>query len=106
MPGGEVSGLDYFGARYYNSTMGRFMSPDWADKPEAVPYADLANPQSLNLYQYMRNNPLGGSDPDGHSPDWWQKLVNGLLGYGKVTDAERGCANRRSAAMADRPRRK
>jgi len=40
------SGLDYFGARYYGSSMGRWMSPDWADKPEAVPYSDLENPQS------------------------------------------------------------
>jgi len=60
------SGLDYFGARYYASNMGRFMSPDWAAKEEPVPYASLDNPQTLNLYQYMRNNPLGGVDPDGH----------------------------------------
>ncbi len=60
------SGLDYFGARYYASSMGRWMSPDWADKPEAVPYSDLANPQSLNLYGYVNNNPLSHSDPDGH----------------------------------------
>ena len=26
------SGNDYFGARYYASTMGRFMSPDWSPK--------------------------------------------------------------------------
>ena len=43
------SGLDYFGARYYGSNMGRFMSPDWAAKAEPVPYAKLDNPQSLNL---------------------------------------------------------
>jgi RHS repeat-associated protein len=29
------SGLDYFGARYYGSTMGRFMSPDWSAKAQA-----------------------------------------------------------------------
>ena len=62
------SGLDYFGARYYASTMGRWMSPDWADKPEAVPYSDLENPQSLNLYGYVNNNPLSKADPDGHCP--------------------------------------
>jgi RHS repeat-associated protein len=62
------SGLDYFGARYYASNMGRWMSPDWADKPEAVPYSDLANPQSLNLYGYVNNNPLSKADPDGHCP--------------------------------------
>jgi RHS repeat-associated protein len=60
------SGLDYFGARYYASNMGRWMSPDWADKPEAVPYSDLANPQSLNLYGYVNNNPLSKADKDGH----------------------------------------
>lgn len=60
------SGNDYFGARYYASTMGRFMSPDWSAKLEPVPYAKLDNPQSLNLYSYMLNNPLSGVDPDGH----------------------------------------
>jgi RHS repeat-associated protein len=60
------TGLDYFGARYFSSAQGRFTSPDWSAAPEAVPYADLSNPQSLNLYSYMRNNPLGGVDPDGH----------------------------------------
>ena len=40
------SGNDYFGARYYASSMGRFMSPDWSAKAEPVPYAKLDNPQS------------------------------------------------------------
>jgi RHS repeat-associated protein len=60
------SGLDYFGARYYASNVGRWMSPDWAEKPEAVPYSDLSNPQSLNLYAYVNNNPTRSFDPDGH----------------------------------------
>ena len=68
------SGNDYFGARYYSSTMGRFLSPDWSAKAEPVPYAKLDNPQSLNLYSYMRNDPLGGVDPDGHWPDWLNKI--------------------------------
>jgi hypothetical protein len=46
--------------------MGRFMNPDWAAKPEAVPYSSLSDPQTLNLSSYMRNNPLGGTDPEGH----------------------------------------
>lgn len=49
--------------------MGRFMSPDWADKPEAVSYSDLSNPQSLNLYGYVNNNPLSKADKDGHCPE-------------------------------------
>jgi len=60
------SGNDYFEARYYSSAMGRFMSPDWSAKQDPVPYARLDNPQSLNLYAYLRNNPLGGVDADGH----------------------------------------
>jgi len=60
------SGNDYFGARYYSSAMGRFMSPDWSAKAEPVPYAKLDNPQSLNLYAYVGNNPLSRFDADGH----------------------------------------
>jgi RHS repeat-associated protein len=61
------SGNDYFGARYYASSMGRFMSPDWSAKEEPVPYAKLDNPQSLNLYSYVLNNPLSNVDTDGHA---------------------------------------
>ncbi len=60
------SNLDNFGARYDSSSMGRFMSPDWSDDPDPVPYADLNDPQTLNLYSYIRNNPLTLTDPDGH----------------------------------------
>jgi len=60
------SGNDYFEARYYSSAIGRFMSPDWSAKLEPVPYAVLVDPQSLNLYAYVRNNPLSSVDPDGH----------------------------------------
>jgi RHS repeat-associated protein len=63
------SGLDMFGARYYGSSLGRFMTPDWAAKPIDVPYADFGNPQSLNLYSYVKNNPTATRDEDGHCPD-------------------------------------
>jgi len=61
------SGNDYFGARYYASTMGRFLSPDWSDPAQPIPYASLHRPQSLNLYSYVENNPLSQIDDDGHS---------------------------------------
>jgi RHS repeat-associated protein len=60
------SGLDYFGARYYASSMGRYLSLDWSETPQPVPYADFGNPQTLNLYAYVGNNPLNATDPDGH----------------------------------------
>jgi RHS repeat-associated protein len=74
------TGLDYFGARYFGSNMGRFMTPDWADKPEAVPYSSLDDPQTLNLYGYVRNNPLSKVDPDGHDGD---DVLDFLGGIGK-----------------------
>jgi RHS repeat-associated protein len=61
------SGLDNFGARYDSSAIGRFMSPDWSASPEPVPFADLSNPQSLNLYAYVENNPINRIDSGGHA---------------------------------------
>jgi len=55
------SGNDYFGARYYGSSMGRMLSPD----PSQLYFANPAYPQSLNLYSYGRNNPLTNTDPTG-----------------------------------------
>jgi RHS repeat-associated protein len=73
------SGNDYFGARYYSSVMGRFMSPDWSAKYEPVPYAKLDNPQTLNLYAYVMNNPLTRFDPDGHACDSLWHCAQGFL---------------------------
>jgi RHS repeat-associated protein len=64
------SGLDSFGARYYGSNMGRFMTPDWAARPTAVPYAVFGDPQSLNLYTYVRNDPVSDADADGHEGEY------------------------------------
>jgi RHS repeat-associated protein len=61
------TGCDYFGARYYCNPIGRFITPDWADKPTDVPYANFGNPQSLNLYSYVQNNPTTFGDSDGHT---------------------------------------
>src|SRR6201996_5442284 len=72
------SGNDYFGARYYGSSMGRFMSPDWSDGPDTVPNAKWTDPRSLNLYSYARNNPLSNVDPDGH--DYVTVCANGVSG--------------------------
>lgn len=63
------SNLDNFGARYYGSQFGRFMTPDWAARPTAVPYAQFGDPQSLNLYSLVRNDPVSRVDADGHSPN-------------------------------------
>ncbi|MBI5414373.1 hypothetical protein HZA38_02555 [Candidatus Peregrinibacteria bacterium] len=50
--------LYYYGARYYNPKLGQFASPDpWE--------GDLRDPQSLNKYSYVRNNPMKYVDPNG-----------------------------------------
>src|ERR1700757_2761631 len=53
--------LDYFGARHYASTLGRFMSVD----PVIITPERKLDPQQLNRYAYVRNNPLGLVDPTG-----------------------------------------
>ncbi|QOY86918.1 RHS repeat-associated core domain-containing protein [Paludibaculum fermentans] len=85
--------LDYFGARYYSSAQGRFTSPDefpggivdpftdqQASQPGPLPYADITDPQTLNKYGYVRNNPLRYTDPDGHD---WQDAVEFVAGVGR-----------------------
>ncbi len=57
------SGLDYFGTRYYASSMRRLPSPD----PSGLDYADPRDPQYLNLYVYLGNHPLTYVDPYGLS---------------------------------------
>jgi len=52
------SGNDYFGARYYGSNSGRFMSPDPVG-------GDIGNPQTLNRYAYVINDPLNRIDAFG-----------------------------------------
>ncbi|MGH9475360.1 MAG: RHS repeat-associated core domain-containing protein, partial [Terriglobales bacterium] len=78
------TGFDYFGARYYASTLGRFLAPDWSATPEATPYADLSNPQSLNLYGYVLNNPATAADPDGHC---WFGFISIGASCGKTKSA-------------------
>lgn len=54
------TGLDYFGARYMSAAQGRFTSPD-----EPLIDQHVSDPQSWNLYSYVRNNPLRYVDPNG-----------------------------------------
>jgi len=53
------TGLYYYGARYYDPTIGRFIAPDSLIQ---APF----DPQTLNRYTYCRNNPIRYTDPDGH----------------------------------------
>jgi RHS repeat-associated protein len=69
-----TKGLDYFGARYMSSAQGRFTSPDplswlgWQngnDEGKKKFQVWISNPQNLDMYAYVRNNPLTHTDPTG-----------------------------------------
>jgi RHS repeat-associated protein len=57
---------DDFGARYYTWRLGRWLSADWSAIPAPVPYANMTNPQTLNLYAMVSDNPETFADLDGH----------------------------------------
>ncbi len=71
--GGETdaTGLSYFGARYYDPAIGRFITAD-----TIVP---AGGPQCLNRYAYCGNNPVNYIDPSGHS--WF---TDGLSAIGSL----------------------
>ena len=87
------TGLDWFGTRYLSSAQGRFTSPD---KPFADQHPE--DPQSWNLYGYVRNNPLRMVDDDGEGAKEvlsgiWQGAKNayngtmaGFIGLATQTD--------------------
>ena len=79
------TGNDAFGARYFSPSLGRWLSPDWSGVPAPVPYAQLTNPQTLNLYPYVRNNPETFADIDGHL--WPIGVQDPPIGH-VVTDEE------------------
>jgi len=60
------TGNDDFGARYYSNRFGRWLSADWSSVPVPVPYANLTNPQTLNLYAMVADDPESFADLDGH----------------------------------------
>jgi RHS repeat-associated protein len=70
----STTGLYFYGARYYDPQLGRFIS---ADTIVQAPY----DPQSLNRYAYCRNNPLKYVDPTGHL--WWwviPAIIGAIIG--------------------------
>src|SRR3989344_3017256 len=66
----DESGLLYFGARYYDPVIGRFTQPDPSiiDPTRPEFREAMFNPQLLNTYSYVVNNPVKMVDKEGESP--------------------------------------
>jgi len=62
------TGLDYFGARYYDPWVGRFMSVDPESLGGVTFGRSLADTQQTNVYSYVRNSPTRLIDPTGRIP--------------------------------------
>jgi len=101
----DTTGLYYYGARCYDPTIGRFISPDAivssAPLPngeripaltvsyhieEYSPYTSgytprMMDPQELNRYSYALNNPLRYTDPQGNQVDFAQALIQTGIPY-------------------------
>lgn len=67
-PHDDVTGLTYFGGRYYDPAIGRFASVDPVGFVES-------NPMSFNRYLYVNNNPYKYVDPDGEFLNFAAKFV-------------------------------
>lgn len=82
------SGLYYYGARYYASWLGRWISadPQWKKVTMGIGGSGGADEDSnqdisptTGLYIFNRNNPISFRDPDGNSPlRWWKKAWRGV----------------------------
>jgi len=70
----DGSGLYYYGARYYDPLLKRFTQAD-----TVIP--DVYDPQLLNRYSYVRNNPYSYTDPDGHLLQYVYSFINFVMEY-------------------------
>ncbi|HEV2420658.1 MAG TPA: RHS repeat-associated core domain-containing protein [Candidatus Acidoferrales bacterium] len=85
------SGLDDFGARYYSSNIGRFMSPD-----PTILSVTPSNPQTWNRYTYVLNNPSTDIDTNGKwLPFEHDRIINDVFSF--MSDGDRAILKQASA---------
>ena len=61
-------GVVHMNGRIYDPRLGRFLQADSVME-------DIFDPQALNSYSYVRNNPMNATDPTGH----WRAKEQGIL---------------------------
>lgn len=96
------TGLDFFEARYYASTQGRFTSIDPynivletqfatdAKKAQSQFVSYLSNPQRWGRYNYALNNPLLYTDPDGEDVTIYYRPAGAGAGQGMRSSEDQG----------------
>ena len=90
----KETGLYWLSSRYYDPSIGRFITPD------SIDYLDPESINGLNLYCYCYNNPIMYADPDGHMPKWAQWVVGGLAVAGLVVATVLTCGVAGAGAAA------
>ncbi|GEM_PF-2583278 len=78
----DSTGLYYYGARYYDSSLGRFISSDPVQ-------GSVYSGQRLNRYTYVMNNPMVYTDPSGAAPTSAQILTRLETNYGTISSTMR-----------------
>jgi RHS repeat-associated protein len=86
----KETGLYYYNARYYDSKIGRFISPD-----TLIP--DASDSQQFNRYSYVLNNPVMHTDPTGHMTEEERQRSEAH----KQEEAEREAERYRDYALTD-----
>lgn len=68
----KETNLYYLKARYYDPSVGQFISPD------DYSFLDINNISGYDLYAYCKNNPIMFRDKNGHLPEWLGWIISGL----------------------------
>lgn len=72
----EAASLYYFGARYYDPALGRFLTPD------TQLGSHLTDVDTLNRFAFGLNSPVTYTDPTGHSV--WDAIGGALIGAAEI----------------------
>jgi len=97
----SASGLLYYHARYYDATLARFISADTI-VPGQTATSGTPNPQQLNRYSYVANNPLTTNDPSGHDDEMGSE-INGAAGGGTAGGSSSGSGTGSGSSGASDP---
>jgi len=103
--------LYYYGARYMDPRLGRFVSVDGylnrylptgdKERDEKLPgMGGVFNPVNLSVYHYAANNPVKFVDPDGNAPKGHQQVMKAVESTSKAAQ-EKGDTFNAAAAITD-----